>query len=65
MTNLESRLQDAYNKMSMEEKYQLLESMEHKNLGKNENYNPDFMESIVNVILDTATLIAKCLRIVK
>jgi hypothetical protein len=42
-----------------------VEQLETKNLGKNENADPEFMEAIVNIILDTATLIAKCLGIVK
>ena len=65
MINLDNRINKCLENMDINSKYQLLEQMEQKNLGKNENADTEFMESLVNIILDTATLIAKVLHIVK
>lgn len=61
---LENRINKELEKMTIEEKYQLLESMEKKHLGKNENYDKDFMDSITDLVLDSFTLIAKLLHII-
>ena len=34
MNNMESRIKDAYNKMTIEEQYKLMETLEGKNLGQ-------------------------------
>lgn len=65
LNNIDNRINDNLNNMTINEKYELLEKMEKKHLGKNENADPEFMESIVNVVLDITTLVAKCLGIVK
>jgi hypothetical protein len=62
---VDNRINECLNNMDINSKYKLLEQLETKNLGKNEKADPEFMESIVNIILDTATLVAKCLGIVK
>jgi hypothetical protein len=62
---VDNRINECLNNMDINSKYKLLEQLETKNLGKNEKADPKFIESIVNVILDTATLIVKCLGIVK
>lgn len=64
MTNLESRLSDAYNKMTIEEKYQLLNQMEVKNLGVNDKVDIDFMESLLNIVLEGTTWMAKLFKII-
>ena len=64
MTNMESRIKDAYDKMTIEQRYQLMEHMESKNLGANENVDTDFMESIVNILLEGTTIIAKIFKII-
>ncbi len=61
---LENRINKELKKMTIEEKYKLLESMEKKHLGKNENYDKDFMNSITDLVLDGFTLIAKLLHII-
>ena len=65
MNNIDNRINECLNNMDINSKYKLLEQLETKNLGKNENADLEFIESIVNIILDTTTLIAKCLGIVK
>jgi hypothetical protein len=62
---VDNRINECLNNMDINSKYKLLEQLETKNLGKNEKADPEFMGSIVNIILDTATLIAKCLGMVK
>lgn len=64
MTNLENRLSDAYNKMTIEEKYQLLNQMEVKNLGTNDKVDIDFMESLLNIVLEGTTWMAKLFKII-
>lgn len=61
---LNSRINKELEKMTIEEKYKLLESMEIKHLGTNEKYDVEFMENIVNLILDSFTLLAKILHII-
>jgi hypothetical protein len=65
LNNIDNRINDSLNNMTIDEKYELLEKIEKKHFGKNEKADPEFMESIVNVALDITTLIAKCLGIVK
>lgn len=64
MNNMENRIKDAYSKMTIEQRYELMEQMEGKNLGANENADMDFMESIVNILLEGTTIIAKLFRII-
>ena len=61
---LNSRINKELKKMTIEEKYRLLEIIEEKHLGTNEKYDTEFMESIVNLILDSFTLLAKILHII-
>lgn len=61
---INNRIDDMLNKMSTEEKYKLLDKIEIKNLGHNENMDNDFMESIVNILLDATTILAKLLHII-
>lgn len=64
MTNLENRLSDAYNKMTIEKKYQLLNQIEVKNLGVNDKVDIDFMESLLNIVLEGTTWMAKLFKII-
>ena len=61
---LNSRINKELEKMTIEEKYKLLEIMEEKHLGANEKYDTEFMENIVNLILDSFTLLAKIFHII-
>ena len=61
---LNSRINKELEKMTIEEKYRLLEIMEEKHLGTNEKYDTEFMEGLVNLILDSFTLLAKVLHII-
>lgn len=61
---INNRIDDMLNKMTTEEKYKLLDKIETKNLGHNENMDNDFMESIVNILLDATTILAKLLHII-
>ena len=61
---IDNRLNDAINKMSMDEKYKLMEQLETKNLGYNENKDDDFIESIINLLCDGMYLVAKLFHIV-
>ena len=61
---INNRIDDILNKMTTEEKYKLLDKIETKNLGHNENMDNDFMESIVNILLDATTILAKLLHII-
>lgn len=61
---INNRIDDMLNKMTTEEKYKLLDKIETKNLGHNENMDSDFIESIVNILLDTTTILAKLLHII-
>ena len=63
MNNMESRIKDAYNKMTIEEQYKLMETLESKNLGQQEG-NKDTIESITNILLEVTTIVAKMLRII-
>ena len=63
MNNMESRIKDAYNKMTIEEQYKLMETLEDKNLGQQEG-NKDTIESITNILLEVTTIVAKMLRII-
>ena len=63
MNNMESRIKDAYNKMTIEEQYKLMETLEGKNLGEQEG-NKDVIESITNILLEVTTIVAKMLRII-
>ena len=64
MTNMESRIKSAYDKMTIEQRYELMEHMENKNLGANENVDTNFMESITNLLLEGTTIIAKIFKII-
>ena len=61
---INNRIDDMLNKMTTEEKYKLLDKIETKNLGHNENVDNDFIESIVNILLDATTILAKLLHII-
>ena len=61
---VENRIKEAYDRMTIEQRYELMEALEGKHLGANENADMDFMESILNVLLETTTIVAKLLRIV-
>ena len=61
---IDNRLNDAINKMSMGEKYKLMEQLETKNLGYNENKDDDFIESIINLLCNGMYLVAKLFHIV-
>ena len=63
MNNMESRIKDAYNKMTIEEQYKLMETLEGKNLGEQEG-DKDVIESITNISLEVTTIVAKMLRII-
>ena len=63
MNNMESRIKNAYNKMTIEEQYKLMETLEGKNLGEQEG-NKDVIESITNILLEVTTIVAKMLRII-
>ena len=63
MNNMESRIKDAYNKMTIEEQYKLMETLESKNLGQQEG-DKDTIESIINILLEVTTIAAKMLRII-
>ena len=63
MNNMESRIKDAYNKMTIEEQYKLMETLESKNLGEQEG-DKDTIESITNILLEITTIVAKMLRII-
>ena len=61
---LDNRINKELNKLTIEEKYKLLETLETKHLGDNEKYDADFMEGLVNIILDSFTMLAKILHII-
>ena len=63
MNNMENRIKDAYNKMTIEEQYKLMETLEGKNLGEQEG-DKDVIESITNILLEVTTIVAKMLRII-
>lgn len=63
MNNMENRIKDAYNKMTIDEQYKLMETLEGKNLGEQEG-NKDVIESITNILLEVTTIVAKMLRII-
>ena len=63
MNNMESRIKDAYNKMTIEEQYKLMETLEGKNLEEQEG-DKDTIESITNILLEVTTIVAKMLRII-
>ena len=63
MNNMETRIKNAYNKMTIEEQYKLMETLEGKNLGQQEG-NKDVIESITNILLEITTVAAKMLRII-
>ena len=63
MNNMETRIKDAYNKMTIEEQYKLMETLEGKNLGQQEG-SKDTIESITNILLEITTIVAKMLRII-
>ena len=63
MNNMETRIKDAYNKMTIEEQYKLMETLEGKNLGQQEG-DKDTIESIINILLEVTTIAAKMLRII-
>ena len=63
MNNMENRIKDAYNKMTIEEQYKLMETLEGKNLSQQEG-NKDTIESITNILLEVTTIVAKMLRII-
>ena len=63
MNNMETRIKNAYNKMTIEEHKKLMETLEGKNLGQQEG-NKDVIESITNILLEITTVAAKMLRII-
>ena len=63
MNNMESRIKDVYNKMTIEEQYKLMETLEGKNLGQ-QTGDKDTIESITNILLEVTTIVAKMLRII-
>ena len=63
MNNMENRSKDAYNKMTIDEQYKLMETLEGKNLGQQEG-DKDVIESITNILLEVTTIVAKMLRII-
>ena len=63
MNNMETRIKDAYNKMTIEEQYKLMETLEGKNLSQQEG-DKDTVESITNILLEVTTIVAKMLRII-
>ena len=63
MNNMENRIKDAYNKMTIDEQYKLMETLEGKNLGQQEG-DKDTIESIINILLEVTTIVAKMLRII-
>ena len=63
MNNMENRIKDAYNKMTIEEQYKLMEALEGKNLGEQKG-DKDTIESITNILLEITTIVAKMLRII-
>ena len=63
MNNMESRIKDAYNKMTIEDQYKLMETLEGKNLSQQEG-DKDTVESITNILLEVTTIVAKMLRII-
>ena len=63
MNNKETRIKDAYNKMTIEEQYKLMETLEGKNLGQQEG-DKDTIESIINILLEVTTFAAKILGII-
>ena len=63
MNNMESRIKDAYNKMTIDEQYKLMETLEGKNLGQQEG-DKDTIESIINILLEITTFAAKILGII-
>ena len=63
MNNMETRIKDAYNKMTIEEQYKLMETLEGKNLSQQEG-DKDTIESITNILLEVTTIVTKMLRII-
>ena len=63
MNNMESRIKDAYNKMTIEEQYKLMKTLEGKNLGQQEG-DKNTIESITNILLEITTFAAKILGII-
>ena len=63
MNNMESRIKDEYNKMTIEEQYKLMETLESKNLGQQEG-DKNTIESITNILLEITTFAAKILGII-
>ena len=63
MNNMETRIKDAYNKMTIEEQYKLMETLESKNLGQQEG-DKNTIESIINILLEVTTIAAKILGII-
>ena len=63
MNNMETRIKDAYNKMTIDEQYKLMETLEGKNLSQQEG-DKDTIESITNILLEVTTIVAKMLRII-
>ena len=63
MNNMETRIKNAYNKMTIEEQYKLMETLEGKNLGQQEG-DKNTIESITNILLEITTIAAKILGII-
>ena len=63
MNNMETRIKNAYNKMTIEEQYKLMETLEGKNLGQQEG-DKNTIESITNILLEITTVAAKILGII-
>lgn len=62
--DINNRINQSIDKMSTEEKYKLLNQLEVKNLGYNKNEDKDFIEAIVNVLLDITTIVARFFKII-
>ena len=63
MNNMETRIKNAYNKMTIGEQYKLMETLEGKNLGQQEG-DKNTIESITNILLEITTIAAKILGII-
>ena len=63
MNNMETRIKDAYNKMTIDEQYKLMETLGGEAGGEREG-DKDRMESISNVLVEGTTIVAKMVRVI-
>ena len=61
---LDNRINKIIENMNIEEKYSLLEAIEIKQLGENTEYDSNLIESMVNILLEGTTIIAKIFHII-